>query len=298
MFTPSINLKAAVKAVVLMSVCIINSGRCDAQNTTLKNVQPIPVIYTNLMEEQPNGLFLADGVGVGFGSQYSPSVDNDDAAKLWNFDENIAIIRNTHPLAIEFRPLPVLTDTFFYRLYLRQQPYALKIIAQNFVGLSMHAWLIDKYLHTKISVNLTDTTIYNFTPNSDTNSYRNRFMLVLNRQFDAFSIPDTKLINQNNFNETGVANGVAVTRGNVSSYPNPVLSTSTTLRFKGMAKGDYLVTIYNANGQKLKQYTISHSGGDAAYNLEIERSWMNGIYTLRINSNSGESIILRMQVDR
>ncbi|MBV9962000.1 MAG: T9SS type A sorting domain-containing protein [Parafilimonas sp.] len=265
----------------------------------LKSSQPLPAIYTNLMEAQSNGLFLADGVGVGFGSQYSPAVDNDDAAKLWNFDENIAIIRNTQPLAIEFRPLPVLTDSFFYCLYLRQQPYALKIVAQNFTGLSMHAWLIDKYLHTKTSINLTDGTIYNFTPNSDTNSYRNRFMLVLNRQLNANSMQVTKPISQNNLNQTDFANSVAFMQGSTSLYPNPVMGTTPMLRFKNMTKGSYIIAVYNANNQKLKEYTISHSGGNAAYALEVDRLWTSGIYTIRIYSDKPEDIItLRMQLVR
>src|SRR4029079_15249628 len=102
------------------------------------------------------------------------SVDSYDAEKLWNFDENIALVRNTYTLAIEFRPDPVLTDTLFYRLYLRQEPYTLQIFTRDFSYMPLvRAWLVDKYMNTRTEINQKDTMLYNFTPNPDTNSYRN-----------------------------------------------------------------------------------------------------------------------------
>jgi hypothetical protein len=42
---------------------------------------------------------------------------------------------------------------------------------------SRHGWLIN-ILNIQKEVNLSGISLYNFTPNTDTNSYRNRFMLV------------------------------------------------------------------------------------------------------------------------
>ena len=141
-----------------------------------------PVIYANLLTSSGNDLILVDGVATGFGRKFSAAVDYDDADKLWNFDENMALVRDGKTLAIEMRPVPIQTDTLFYRLYLRQQPYTLQVLSQNLpANFPVQAWLVDKYLNTQTEVDLHDTTLYSFTPNKDTNSYRNRFMLVYNR---------------------------------------------------------------------------------------------------------------------
>src|SRR5262249_49451342 len=122
--------------------------------------QPKPayaVIYTNLMVASGDSLSLTDGVGAVLDKQFSASVDENDAAKLWNFTENIALVRNSSALAIEFRPVPRLTDTLFYRLFLAQKPYDLQIFSSNLPkNVKMQAILIDKYLHTQTKINLSD----------------------------------------------------------------------------------------------------------------------------------------------
>ncbi len=152
-----------------------------------------PVIYTNLLVSSSGSWVIADGVATAFSRQFSALVDSNDASKMWNFDENLALVRDEKALAIEFRPIPKVTDTVFYRLYLRQQPYVLKIFAENLPGkLPVNAWIVDRYLHTRTKIDLYDTTLYEFMPNSDTNSYRNRFILIINRNkeksFENFSI--------------------------------------------------------------------------------------------------------------
>ena len=139
-----------------------------------------PAIFVNLLAPSEDKFVLVDGVGAGFGKRFSASVDKDDAAKLWNFNENMALIRNGKALAIEFRPLPDSTDTLFLRLYLKQQPYVLQLFSANLpANIPGRVWLVDSILNLQTEVNIRDTVLYSFTPNSDTNSYRNRFMLVL-----------------------------------------------------------------------------------------------------------------------
>jgi hypothetical protein len=141
-----------------------------------------PAIFVNLMAPSGDKLILVDGVGAGFGKRFSTNVDKDDATKLWNFNENIALARNGKALAIEFRPLPDSTDTLFFRLYLKQQPYLLQFFSANLpANIPGQVWLVDKYLNLQTEINIMDTALYSFTPNSDTNSYRNRFMLVFDR---------------------------------------------------------------------------------------------------------------------
>jgi hypothetical protein len=294
-----------MKATTGICQATISSAQTGGRDKTSKqtgkpNGTAYPVIYTNLMVPNNGSLYVSDGVAAAFNNNFSAAVDVNDAAKLWNFDENIALMRNSSALSIEFRPVPVLTDTLFYKLYLRQEPYVLKICAQNFAGLGMHALLVDKYLHTQTEVNLQDTTLYAFTPDIDTNSYRNRFMLVINKQLSSSALAVTKMLNQSNPGINGVANSMVTAAGNATLYPNPITKGSNaSLRFNNMDKGSYEVAVYNLNGQRLSSHTIQYDGGNTVYPLLLDPSWTYGIYTLRItNSASKKMMNLRMEISR
>lgn len=284
------------------SVNFQQSDKTSTETSVFGLLQQPPVIYTNLMiPESAGSLSLTDGVAAAFDNIFSSSVDEDDAQKRWNIDENLALVRDTNTLAIEFRPKPVLTDTLFYRLYLRQQPYTLQIFAKNFAFMPfMHAWLADKYLNTNTEINLNDTTLFSFTPNPDTNSYRNRFMLVLKRQLIATPIPVTKATNENEPNTIGIANSIAVTTGSISLYLNPVTEAKDVMiRFNKVDKGNYEVTVYGANGQKLLSKKIQHNGGNNLYSLRADAFWAAGIYTLTVlNEDSKKITALKLVVSK
>ncbi|SFQ25110.1 YDG domain-containing protein [Parafilimonas terrae] len=231
----------------------------------------IPVIYTNLMTAQgaTGALEMVDGVASGFGKDYIAFNDPHNANKLWNFGENIALARNGKSMSIEFRPVPTESDTLFYNLYLRQQPYTLKIFTKNPVGsLPAKAWLIDKYLNKQIDVNLSDTLMYSFTPNSDTNSYRNRFMLVFKRT-------DSK---------APVAAGIDTLKNNESIYvyPNPVINKKVMVKFNNLIKGNYAIVVSDMKGRQIRNYKVQHAGGNITYEFMLGASLTSGNYSLTV----------------
>ena len=257
-----------------------------------------PTIYTNLMVPQDSNIYLADGVAAAFGKRFSAAVDGDDAAKLWNFDENIALVRDNYTLAIEFRPIPTFTDTLFYRLYLRQQPYALKIFAQYLPqSAPVNAWLVDKYLNTKTAVNLHDTTLYNFTPNTDTNSYRNRFMLVFNRQLFTTTETVTNTITQTNSNSSAIVGTNKTIKGSVTVFPNPAKSTDAiAVMFNNVKAGKYTMYLYDSKGNKLVNKTIVHTGQAASYFLS-KNYFLTGMYNIVVlKENSNEEYDLKLLI--
>lgn len=292
---------------------IINFNHVENTTTTETNVfgkqmtQPVRhVIYTRLLSTQNNITSSIDMVATAYDSNFSAGIDDMDAPKLWNVDENIAEVRDDNTLSIEFRPTPLLSDTIFYRLYLRVQPYTLQVYSQNLQGmLSQNAWLVDKYLHTKTAVNLYDTTLYNFSVvlgsdnKPDTNSYRNRFMLVFYRQFNADAVPVTKSLNQDNPNETGEAKSEFPSAGTVFIYPNPTRGNTTILQFSNMLPGEYETCIYNSNGQKLATKIIQNHGGQLSVTLPVQPSWAPGVYSVRVmNKSFGKVKNLKLVVNR
>jgi hypothetical protein len=231
----------------------------------------IPVIYTNLMTAQDTAgsLEMVDGVASGFGKDYAAANDPHNANKLWNFGENIALARNGKSMSIEFRPIPTESDTLFYNLYLKQQPYALKIFTKNPVGnLPARAWLIDKYLNKQIDVKLSDTLMYSFTPSSDTNSYRNRFMLVFKRT-------DSK---------TPAAQGIDPIKNNESIYvyPNPVIGKKVMVKFNNLIKGNYVIVLSDMKGRQTRNYKVQHAGTNTTYEFMLGASLASGNYSLTV----------------
>jgi len=263
------------------------------------SASPYPTIFTSLMIPSGTGLALTDGVAAGFGKKFSAEVDNDDATKLWNNDENMALVRNGKTLAIELRPLPVLMDTLFYRMYLRQQPYILQILPQNFIDSSLHALLVDRYLNKKTELNLHDTTLYNFSPNPDTNSYRNRFMIVFQRQLIGNPVPVTKAVNQDDPGISGIKNNIVESTANVSLYPNPVNGDRVLLQFNNMNEENYQVTVFSPKGEKLSILNIENGKADAVYSLPLKPAWAAGIYTINITGKgSKRSINLQLIISK
>jgi hypothetical protein len=261
-----------------------------------------PVIYTNLMVPiSQDSLFMADGVTAVFDNKYSAKVDRYDAQKKWGFNDNMSLFRDSNYLAIELRPEVKLTDTLFYRLYLYQEPYVLRIFAQNFAQIPfVKAWLVDRYLNTKTEVNLNDTTLYSFTPNKDLSSYRDRFMLVFNKQLGTIPVPVTRAENQKDPNTTGISASVSFVKGSISLTPNPVTTAKNAmLRFSNITKGEYEIVVYDAKGQKLANKKIQHNGSTNVYNLPSGPSWASGVYIVTvINETSKQIAKIKLVISR
>ncbi len=257
-----------------------------------------PVVYANLMVSSGNSLSLVDGVGTGFSKDFSESVGAEDVNKLANFEENMMLVRNGKPLAIELRPVPVLTDTLFYRLYLKQQPYTLQIFAADLSADFPDAWLVDKYLNTKTAVNLGDTTLYNFTPNTDTNSYRNRFMLVFKRTRIATPIAGHPLSGSNTSSGSGGATATTL-QETISVYPNPVVTGGKILlKFKNIKAGNYEAAISSLDGKSLMKKIIQHQGGNGNYHIQLNSAWATGNYIIKVYSKDGYNAVTKLIIGK
>ncbi len=252
-----------------------------------------PALYVNLLDQSN---VVMDGVGMGFSNKYSVYIDSLDTQKKWNEEiENMAIVHHDTTLAIEFRPVPKQPDTMLIRLYLRQHPYTLQIFTKGVADdLPAEASLVDKYLGTQTPLDIHNVNLYAFTPNKDTNSYRNRFMIVFNR---------TGKKQQQEKGVTTSANAIAKSNlssaGEVSIYPNPVTGSKAMLKFNDMPAGSYEVTIYNAAGEQLSVSTVQHTGINTVYPLLLKSSWNTGLLVINIlNTETGVQNILKALISR
>ncbi len=105
-----------------------------------------------------------DAVTAVFNSNFSNAVNDDDASKLVNQDENIAIQRGNSLMSIERRNLPVSpSDTMQFKVWqMTQNSYTLRVTASNFDA-GMDAYLQDSYTGNETLLNLNGATDINFT---------------------------------------------------------------------------------------------------------------------------------------
>lgn len=123
---------------------------------------------------------IADAVTSVYHNSYSVNIDEDDAAQLPNWDEDVAIVRNGSQLSIEGRPLIESTDTIpLLVARLQQRTYEWEFTASGFAHPNLQAVLVDNYLNSRQPINLNGTTLIAFTVTADAGSAAtNRFFVV------------------------------------------------------------------------------------------------------------------------
>jgi hypothetical protein len=157
---------------------------------TSRTTNDISLLAINL--QYPNGLakVLADGVVVAFDSSFSKKAGAEDAAKMANSAESIAIQNDTSSLIIDARPIPAANDTIFLTVARLTKPqYTLQVFAQKMEGSGVSAFLQDRYLNTLQPLSLSDTN--NIVINTNTTIPAsvdvNRFRIVF--QSSLISLP-------------------------------------------------------------------------------------------------------------
>lgn len=252
-------------------------------NTTgLARAQPqkeTPVLYSQLLITQ-DSMKVADGVAVGFKQKFSYGKDEYDSPKFWTPEgESMAIANDTNRFAVDCRPVPRLTDTIFFKLYLRIKPYTLRFFARNPPGnLPGKTWLVDNYLGTKTELKLSDTTLYDFTPTSDTNTYRNRFMIVWSRTDGSIVKPGKPEVS-------------SISKATVASlYPNPVSDNQFNLVLTNVEEDNYTVNIYANDGRLVVVRKLEYVSGKQTYQVNLPSTITSGSYRVQVLNSSGEAI--------
>ncbi len=122
--------------------------------------------------DNTGNISLLDAVLINYSNVFSNELDNEDASKLNNFSENIAVKRNGQMLAIERRQIIGDADTIFFNLsQLRQKEYSLQLTVQGLQQAGLYVLLEDKFTGKKVPVSLFATDSYTFIVNSEAGSY-------------------------------------------------------------------------------------------------------------------------------
>ena len=134
------------------------------------------LFYTNSNGVRTN----ADAVTSAYNNQYSADVDENDAAQIANWDEDIAIVRGNNLLSIESRPLIDYEDTIpFTMARMQVRTYEWQFTASYFNAPTLTAFLVDKFLNSRTPVSMNGTTVIPFTVTSNSaSSAADRFMVI------------------------------------------------------------------------------------------------------------------------
>ena len=137
-------------------------------------------LRTNLYGITATGsTFITDGTLIQYKDTYSDSIDGLDACKMGNTAENLAIKTAGKLLAIERRHTITQQDTIFLNLTgVKVQAYRFEFIASN-LNPGLKGFLEDSYLQTRTQLDLTGSTVANFTIVNIPGSYApDRFRIV------------------------------------------------------------------------------------------------------------------------
>ena len=142
---------------------------------------PQPQLRTSLyVVKADNSIYMADGLLINYGNNYSNTVDDMDAIKSTNVSENLSIKTANTLLVIERRHSITEKDTVFLNLAnTKVQHYRFEFTADQLDQPGVTGFLEDNYLHTSTPLNLNGSTIADFNIVNIPGSYAaDRFRIV------------------------------------------------------------------------------------------------------------------------
>lgn len=171
------------------------NAKMDGSHSVNKtSTKPIPQLLTRLHVLSAGNSILVDGARVQFNAAYSNQVDEKDAIKINNGNENLGLMRDGKKLAVESRNPISLIDTIFLNLtQLKVQSYQFEFVPRLLGGQGRTAYLEDRFLRNRTVISLTDTTRFNFSVINNPGSYAaDRFIIVF--QIADVVVPDVEIV--------------------------------------------------------------------------------------------------------
>jgi len=171
------------------SISFNENDKADISNSTNgvffgpAPTEPISLLRIALNRGINNTMQPVDGAVAIYNSSYNKDA-SDDAAKLFNYDENLSIRSGNNYAAIQKAPLPVTGDSMWLDVYAMKAKanYSFTFTPQDMPA-TVQAYIVDNYLQTSTPLDLTQTATINFETGTDKGSYaETRFVVVFAKQ--------------------------------------------------------------------------------------------------------------------
>ncbi len=257
-------------------------GEFSKASTPATNVfksAPLTALRTTLqITESDNTVGVMDEAITLYGNEYSNAVDEQDAPKPSNFNENLGLLRNGTELMLERRQPTSNSDTLFLKMWnMEKKAYQFTFSPENVASLPFKfAGLADRYLNTLTPVSLGEPTTIKFKVDGNAaSSNPQRFMVVLSKD--------------------KLSDAITSEKGSFKVLPNPVNGRTIQLQFINQPKGKYIIQLVNSLGQVMYKTEVQHTDGSESVTLTLKNNIAKGPYQLHI-SNSGNKFKTTIQV--
>lgn len=233
------------------------------------NIQESSSLILNLKGLQTNGSYnYIDGIRLDFGADYSLAIDQFDAEKFINLDEDVAIQKQNQLLTVERRAIPTATETV--PLQVTKYRSTSYVFENQAVGLDgVQAFLKDNYTNTLHEL---EGTPYAFTVNTaiPASIQVNRFELV----FQATALGNSDFANE------------------IAVYPNPS-KESTGFYITGIP-ANTKVELFSLLGQSLPLQTALNG---STLHVQPMGHVGHGVYVVQVTTNEGLTQQVKWIVD-
>ena len=76
----------------------------------------------------------------------------------------------------------------------------------------------------------------------------------------------------------------------IKVFENPVKNRIVQLKFENQEQGNYLVQLYNSNGQRVSSSTINHPAGSIMETVPLKAGIVKGVYQLKVSNGQNRTI--------
>ena len=235
---------------------------------------------------------MVDGNTVSFDHSYSNDYDGKDASKMTNSSESFGILSQGKTLSVEARSPVARFDTIHYQLTnMHIQPYQLRFVPEQMADERLTAFLEDRFLNTRTSISLSDSSFVDFSVTADpASAATDRFILIF-RKWRLIQDPSGIM----HEGKPPVAVSGTQTPGKISVYPNPVVNKTIEVIFSNIAPGNFALQLQNSNGQIIREENLAVDGNNFRRSIKVPLI-PAGYYNLLIISEDGSKTTLPLLI--
>lgn len=211
-----------------------------------------------------------DGISIKFSENGNNGIDNYDAPKMWNFDENLSTINAEKNYSIESRAYPENEEVIPLSINsYRTTNYVFEAKPTN-IPEETAIYLYDNYTDTYTELSSEDVVTYSFEVDASIEASKSSTRFELRFTVNLLGMDDLAM-------------------SSVALYPNPLNGDSFQILARGFESESLNVQIVNMLGQVVYSGAVPvASNGVASVNLST--SIASGIYNVKIVSKNNQTI--------
>ena len=229
-----------------------------------------PRVWLNLVKKSSDGSSLTvDGVMASYGENHRMQTDDEeDAVKLENINENLAILNEGASLITDARPISKLYAPIQLRAWnLTTGTYRFEARIQGMEGDDVKAFLVDRLtgMRTPFDAGGKVASVDVRIDEDAASRAQDRFLVVIEK-----AAVDASM--------TGEAGKEQKT---LTAYPNPLTGRIFHVRLQQLPAGAYTLQLIGNDGRIVSWKEIRHEGETAVYPINLDGALPKGTYLLR-----------------